>query len=431
MISRVAIRVMTAVGLLSLSPRTEAQAVDRVEDNAPSEMLDLVEAIAIAVRRAPAVNATLAQQRAAAAQRTSATLGYAPDVIVGGAYTDGFPGSGSNLQLRGMLSSPFFRHYAAGVDASWNLVDLLRAPHAVKAADSRQAIADAQRAAAQRDVALMVVAFFERVLIAQGARALLVAEVDARRGQVSALRSRVEAGAVAGEQLLQAEAGLLDVEADLAGAGVDERSARSALRVLLGDARALTMELEMTVSPAVSPHDVAPFPETRAAQAWRQNAEHVKALADLDWLPRVVVGASAGYANPPPGVDPGYYALGLGISLPLTGVLRDRARRAEIVADTEARAADQDAVAEALSLRVAEIDGAVAGLEALLPAAAASARAAQLALDATSTRVEAGVAAQVALETARALQRRAAMREHMLGIQLNGLRARRALLVSR
>lgn len=373
----------------------------------PAEPLELQEAVALASRRDPRVAVAGARRRAAEARRDEALIGYAPDVMLGAAYTEGFPGSASNLQLRGMLSSPFFRNYVAGVDASWNLVELLRTPYSVRAAKAG------------------VVELFERVLTAGETLAVLRAEAEARREQISALRTRAEAGTVAGEQLLHAEAGLSDVEAELATAAAEERSARTALQALIADDRALTASLRIE-----SPKGGRELPEIRIARAWRRQADDLSTLRDLEWIPRLMVGASAGYANPPQGSAPGYYALGAALALPLTGTFRERARRETEVASAQARALEADATLEQLSIRTAEIDGSITGLEAALPAAERSRGAAEQALAAVTARAQAGVVPQVDVEAARAVLRRTGMRERLLRLRLDGLRARRAFLTT-
>jgi outer membrane protein TolC len=387
--------------------------------------LGLREAITLASRRDPRVAVTAARRRAAEARRDEALIGYAPDVLLGAAYTDGFPGSGSNLGLRGMLGSPFFRHYVAGVDARWNLVDLLRTPYAVRAAEAGVDATDATRATAEREVALAVIDLFERILTASETRDVLEVEATARRDQIGAVRTRVEAGTVAREQLLQAEAGLADLEAELATARTEERSARTALRALLGDDLAITASLRMEI-----PSGGRELPEIQIARAWRSQAAELSTLRGMEWIPRVTVGGSTGYANPPPEGDPGYYAVGVAVALPLTGTFRERARRDADAAGAEARALEAEATLEQLAVRTAEIDGSIAGLEGALPAAERSREAAEQALAAVTVRAEAGAVPQLDVETARAVLRRTQMRARMLRLRLDGLRARRAFLTT-
>lgn len=385
----------------------------------------LREAIALSVRRAPRVAVTAARRRAAEARRDETVVGYAPDVLLGAAYTAGFPGSGSNLQLRGMLGSPFFRHHVAGVDASWNLVELLRASHAVRAAEAGLDAATASRATAEREVALTVVDLFERILFSVETQDVLATEARARREQMGAVRARVEAGALAREQLLVAEAGLSDLEAELATAVAEERGARTALRALIADDRALTGSLRIEIPPMGREQ-----PEVRIARAWRRQAEELSKLRGMEWIPKVMVGGSAGYANPPPGAEPGYYAAGVSLALPLTGTLRERARRDVDIATARSLALEADAALEQISVATAEIDGSIAALEAALPAAERSREAAEQALGAATARARAGTLPQVDVEAARAVLRRGGMRERMLRLRLDGLRARRVFLTA-
>ncbi|MGH7268809.1 MAG: TolC family protein, partial [Polyangiaceae bacterium] len=361
----------------------------------------------------------------AEARRDEALIGYAPDVLAGAAYTNGFSGSGSDLGLRGMLGSPFFHNYVAGVDASWNLVDLLRTPYAVRASEAGIDAAESTRAVARREIALAVIDLFERTLTAEDTRAVLAAEVKAREEEIGAVRTRVDAGMVAREQLLQAEAGLSDVEAEVLTASADERSARAALHEFIGDDRALTSSLRIEV-----PAGGKELPEIRLARAWRKQAEEVSTLRGMDWIPRLMFGGSAGYANPPPGSQPGYYAVGVALALPLTGTFRERARKNADIADAEARALEADATVEQLAVRTAEIDCSISGLEAALPAATRSREAAEQALAAVTARAEAGAVPQVDVEAAQAVLRRAELRERLLRLRLDGLKARRAFLTT-
>ncbi|TAK30153.1 MAG: TolC family protein [Myxococcaceae bacterium] len=387
--------------------------------------LGLTEALRLAMRRDARFAVAAARTRAAEARRAEALVGYAPDVLVGVGYTAGFPGSGSNLQLRGMLGSPFFRNYVAGVDASWNLVDLLRTPHAVSAAEAAVDAAAAAHDTATREVALALVDLFERVLAAQERRALLGVEVGARRELLGALQARVAAGTLASDQALMAEAGVGDGEAERVLATAEERSARAALRALVGDDRALTASLVFDARGA----EREP-PEVRVAQALRRQASEVRTLWGMEWLPRVTVAGSVGYANPAPGSDPGYYALGAAVALPITGVVRERSRRAAEVASLEARASEADATLEQLAIHVAEIDAAIAGLDASLPAVEQGRQLADTALAGVAARVASGVVAPIDLEAALATQRRAQGRERLLRVHLEGLRARRVYLVA-
>lgn len=388
----------------------------------PEGTLGLAEAIELAARVDPRAAAAASRRRIAELQRSDATLLAAPDVLAGGAYTAGFPGSGSNLQLRGMLGSPFFRHYVAGVDASWNLADLLRVSHARGAADAAIEAADVSVAVARRDAALVVIDLFERVLGARATQAVLVAEAAGRGQLLDALRARVAAQTVAEAELLQAEAAIADLDAELATARTDEQSAREALRVAIADDRALAAELRIE---AIAP---APLPERAIADALRREADEQRALARLAWLPRVILGASAGYANPSSGTDTGLYALGVAVGLPITGALRERHRREAEAEAADARALELDASVRTLAIRAAELEGAIAGLEASLVAAEASRRAAERARDALAARAAAGVVAHVELEATEVALRRAQLREQLLRVHADGMRARRAAI---
>ena len=82
-----------------------------------------------------------------------------------------------------------------------------------------------------------------------------------------------------------------------------------------------------------------------------------------------MLGASTGYANPSPGGQPGTWAVGTALALPLTGVFREGARKDADIAGLEASALEADATVEQLAVKTAEIYGSISGLEAALPAA--------------------------------------------------------------
>ena len=80
-----------------------------------------------------------------------------------------------------------------------------------------------------------------------------------------------------------------------------------------------------------------------------------------------MLGASTGYANPSPGGQPGTWAVGTALALPLTGGFRE-GEDAD-TAGLEVSALEADATVEQLAVKTAEIYGSISGLEAALPAA--------------------------------------------------------------
>ena len=390
----------------------------------PEGTLGLAEAVDLAARTDPRGAATTARRRVAELSRTDARLSAVPDVQGGLAYTTGFPGSGSDLQLRGMLGSPFFHHYVAGIDASWNVAELLREPHAARAADAEIDVADDDAGGVRREAALVVIDLFERTLVALETQAVLVAEHSARSRELDALRARVAAKSLAEAELLQVEAAVADLDAELATARADERSTRAALRAVIADDRALTAQ------PQFDQVASAGIPEVQGAAALRREAAEQRSLARLAWLPRLMLGASAGYANPDAGSEAGLYAVGVAVAVPFTWALRERVQREANAAAADARALESDAVVQQLAVRSAELDGAVVGLESALPAAEVSRHAAEQARDALVVRAGAGVVAQVEIEAAEIGVRRTQMRERMIRVHLDALRARRTALGS-
>lgn len=392
-------------------------------------LLTLDAAIEIAYRKDPRAAAQQARQRVATARYHEMKLGYAPDVLIGVAYTDGFPGSGSNLRLRGMLGSPFFQHYAAGVDASWELSDLLRTYQSVAAARAQREAESALQRATLRETALGVIDYFERVLTVQAQVALLQEEVLVRQAEIAALRARVEAGIVPRTELLQLAAARQELEADLESARAEEHSTRAGLHALTSDARALSGVLTLTRSQdQAQPEAGEAIAEIQAARALRVQVTALQKQRSLEAIPRLTVGVSAGYANPPPGAAPGYYAAGVGLSIPLSTILRERAHREAEAALVESRAADLDARVQTLVIRAEELDSAIGGLGAARVAAAQSTLAAQDSLDALLARAAAGTVRQIEVEAVRSMLRRAQTRERTLQIRLDALRARRFYL---
>lgn len=423
--------VVTCAGALACTPSAPRVVHPELQPvKAPAAPLEVsngavscVEAIRYAWSNAPRVRAAAAVAAVSEAKRTELRAGYVPQVNAAADYTAGFSGSGSNLGLRGMMISPFVRHWAAGLEASWSVLEFVRVEPRVDVTYAEEAAAKADQARIERDVALMIVDVYERALVAEEALRTGDAEIAWRKAHVAALEALVGAGGAAPPtDLLQARASLAHAEADRAVAAADRDGLRAVLATLVGDERMATVTLVLD-APTM---DGNPDPEGRAARAYREAATRLRDLSWREVLPRVIVGGSIGYANPPIGQDPGIWAVGVSLVVPLTAPIGADAREEGAARAYEAKAYDEEARKQELDTRRATLRATVKALDAALPAAEASTKAAREALAAIDVRAKGGLAREVEVETSRALVTKAEVDESTLRLRLAGTKARLA-----
>lgn len=394
---------------------------------APLEISDgavpCVEAIRYAWSNAPRVRAAAALAAVSDAKRTELRAGYVPQVNAAVDYTAGFSGSGSNLGVRGMMISPFVHQWAAGLEASWSVLEFVRIEPRVGVANAEETAAKAEQARIERDVALMMVDTYERTLAAEEALRVGDAEIAWRRAHVAALDALVNAGGAAPPtDLLQARASLARAEAERALAAADRDGLRAVLATLAGDDRMTTVTLVLDAPTMEGKTD----PEGRAARAYREAATRLRDLSWREALPRVIVGGSFGYANPQPGQDPGIWAAGVSVVVPLTAPIAADAREEGAARAYEAKAYDAEARAQEIETRRAALRATVKALATALPAMEASTSAARESLAALEVRAKGGLARELEVEANRALVTRAEVDESTLRVRLAGAKARLA-----
>lgn len=381
-----------------------------------------VEAIRFAWANAPRVRAASALVAVADAKRTELRAGYLPQVNLGATLTTGFSGSGSNLGVRGMIASPFVHHWAVGLEASWSALEFLRIEPRVDVANAEGLAARAEQERIERDVALMMIDLYERILVVEGALQATDAEIAWREAHVKALVALVAGGAVPPTDLLQARASLARAVADRALAVADRDGLRAVLATLVGDPR-MTQVALLLDAPTT---DAIATAEGRAANAYREAATRLRSLSWREALPRVVVGGSVGYANPPAGQDAGLWAVGVSAVVPLTAPFVAAARDDAAASTEESKAFEADARAEQLELERSSLRANVRAFEAAIPAMKESARAVQEALRATQSRVDGGLNRELEVEAIRVLLTRSLTDEATLRIRLAAAEARLA-----
>ncbi len=380
-----------------------------------------VEAIRYAWSNAPTVRAAAALTAVSEARRAELRAGYLPVATAGGLYTKGFPGSGGNLGMRGMMNSPFVRTWAVGLEASWSALEFLRIGPRIDVTYAEEAAARAEQARIERDVALMMVDLYERTLAAEAALQIADADIAARRAHVAGLAALASAGgAVPESDVLQARATLARTEADRTLAAADREGLRGVLAVLVGDLRMTSVKLVLD-APAV---DVSSDPDAAAARAHREAARRLRDVAWRDVLPRVVVSGSVGYANTPMGQDPGLWAAGVGVIIPLTSFFAEEARAEAAARAADARAFEADARAQELAIQRATLRAMRKALDAAIAATDATVAAAKAALAAVEARVKGGLARALELESARVVLVRAEVDAATLRIRSDAIKAR-------
>ncbi len=390
-----------------------------------SDSVACTQAIRFAWANAPRVRAALALVAVSAAKRDELRAGYFPQVNGAVLGTAGFSGSGSNLGVRGMMGSPFVNRWAAGLEGSWSALEFLRIEPRVDVTYAEEAAANADRERIERDVALMIVDVYEKTLEAETMLSVAHADIASRRMHVGALDALLNAGGVIpATDLLQGRAALARSEAARAGVVADLDGLRAVLSTLVGDPRmvAARLVLDAPKSDAKGDEDVV------AARAQREAARRLRDLAWRDLLPRVVVGGSAGYAHTPTPQDPGLWAAGVAVMVPLTGTFSERARQQVAAFAADSRAHEADARAQEVEVRRATLRATLRALELALPSAEASTKAAHEAMSAVEARANAGLVREVEVGTALVAVAHATSTEGQIRIRVQATRARLAWL---
>ncbi len=403
-----------------------AAAATLVSSYAAAQDFTLTDAVAFARANAPQGRSVALLLAANRAQRDELRAGYLPSLNVAGLLTAGFSGSGSNLGVRGMIGSPFVNQWAVGLEGSWSVLDFTRIEPRVAAVEADASALRAERARTERDVALAVLDTFERALAVEANISALDEDLRARRVHLEAMRSLAAAGTIALADLLQIEAGIARGETGRVMLSAESEAARAALRVLTGQSRSASARLLIDAPPR---GDVAP--EAAMLAARREQARRVRDIAWREVLPRVIVGGSVGYASAAPPREPGAWAVGVAVVVPLTTFFAERARQETVALTAEARGEEAIARAQQMAVQISELAAMLRGLEASRAPADASVRAARLALDAMEARARGGLVREVEIEAARVALAQATAQRAVLAIRAQAMRARLAILGAR
>jgi outer membrane protein TolC len=391
---------------------------------ARAEGLRVSEAIQRAQAIAPQSRGAAHLVEAARARQREASAGYIPTLNADAVAFTGFSGSsGSNLGVRGMVASPFIDHYAAALEGSWSVLEFLRIGPRVAAAQEEESAALADRTSAERDVAIAVIDTYERVLSLGAVLAAMDQDLSSRQAEIAVLEAQLQGGTVPEAEVLQSRAGMARIAADRAKIDAEHQAARAALVVLTGDARFASASLEF------DPLAAAPtLAEVRTAVARRNEAERLRELGARELTPRLVISGSGGFANPAPGKDTGYYAVGAAVIVPLTAFVGEKARQEAQAQTAEARADAADARRQQVALQIASLRATLTGVRASTAAVDASEHAARAALEALQARIQAGAVRAAEIESARTLVVDTSSTAAVLRIRILALQAKLALL---
>jgi len=371
----------------------------------------------------PRVRAAAAVTAVSEARRAELKAGYLPVATAGGLYTKGFPGSCGNLGPPRDDELAVRSHVGGGPRG-----ELVRArvpAHRsarrgdVRRGGRRAGGTGTHRARRGADDGRSV----ERTLAAEAALRIADADIVARCAHVDALAALAKAGgSIPESDVLQARASLARAEADRMLAAADRDGLRGVLAILVGDQRMVSVTLLLD-APTI---DGGSDPDAAAARAHREAARRLRDVAWRDVLPRVVVSGSVGYANTPPGQDPGYWAAGIGLVIPLTSYFVEEARAEAAARAADARAHEADARAQELALQRVTLRAMRKALDAAIAASDATVIAARDALAAIEARVKGGLAREVEVETVRLAVIRAEVDAATLRVRADAIRARLA-----
>jgi outer membrane protein TolC len=392
---------------------------------AHADTLTLDEAIGLAAKASPRIQEADADLERSQASVSVARSAYLPEANLAAAATTGLGGSTTAaLGVRGIMGSPFTRHYGAGVEGAWTIYDFGRTSSRVDAAAAGVGAARARKALSSRAAALEMVQAFGAVAMAEEDVRATSAVIALRTRGAEAARSLAAAGLRSEIDAMLATARAEEARAALASSQADVEAARVWLGALLGRPIAPTTTLSATPPAAgdvaraaagapLSPYD--PLHAVAAAEAERAAAQG--RLARAEHLPRLVVAGSAGYAYREAPDDPSYWAAGVGVVMPVLSFIPEGARAREAFAT--ARAAAARAAQADIELK-AQIGREVASLRALsasTSAADASVAAAKTAFDAAEARYGAGQLSFAEADAARDTFVRIESTRRRLGLQ--------------
>lgn len=407
---------VTAPALLGLAALVGTSAVR-------AETLSLDEAVRIAATKSPRIDEAQADVDGARASVSFARSGYLPEANLAAAGTLGFGGSTTGaMGVRGIMGSPNAQHFGAGIEGAWTVCDFGRTSSRVDAALAGVDSATARQRLSERLAALEVIRAFGAVTLSEEDLRSTAAIIELRVRGAEAARALSAAGARPETDALIAEARAGEAKATLEVLRADLDAARGRLGAILGRAITESTALTMKEPARVEVDRAERIPPPRdplhdVARAEAARAEALDRAAAAEHLPKLVVAGSAGYARREAPDDPGYWAAGVGVVVPLFTFAREGARAREAAA--AARAAGARA-SQADIEQKAQIGTEIAALRALAASVAAadsSTAAAKAALDAAEARYAAGQLSFADVDAARDAFVRIASTRRRVGVQ--------------
>lgn len=375
---------------------------------AQAETLTLEDALRQASSASPRVREARANVDGSRATVSLARSVYLPDVNFAAAATAGFGGSTHALGVRGLMNSPYTQHFGAGVEAGWTVYDFGRTAAHVDAALAGVDAAKARGALSARVTALEVLQAFEAAVTAEEDVRATAAVIELRARGAAAAQSLAAAGVRPALEVLVAIARAEEARAALEVARAELEAARFRLGALLGRPLAASTALVAAepskgdVERAVSsPLAASRDPSHDAADAELARARALDRAASAEHRPRLVVAGSAGYARRVSPDEPGYWAAGVGIVVPLLGFVREEARARAATADAQAASARAHQADLELRAQLGREAALLRTFAASVAAADASVAAAGTVLSAAEARYAAGQLSFVEVDAAR------------------------------
>ncbi|MBI3073297.1 MAG: TolC family protein [Deltaproteobacteria bacterium] len=291
----------------------------------PSDAATITLEAAIArAQNHPKARAAAVRARAAAFDAKAQRGAYYPEVDVATTASAGFSGSSGGLGITGMNNSPARQYFGAAIELRQNIWDFGRTLGRVRAAVRSTERAEAESFVIRDDLALEVTRRYFEALAAD-------AVVDAAKERIVATTQLYD------QSVSLADSGMRP-RAEVALAELDRAAARSLLVEAAAEAHAAKARLAALIGADVAnpptptpravllaaPPSVAALlpktanrPEIAAARTAIEEARARTAAARAEHLPRLVATGSLGYAHPPDGKDPGFWAVGIGLVWPL------------------------------------------------------------------------------------------------------------------
>lgn len=205
----------------------------------------------------------------------------------------------------------------------------------VRASDAGARAAHADVDEVTREVVLATVRAYYDVLLADARRAIVTDRRTIVRQLVTADSARVRAGEIPERALVRSVVELVRADADVARAGIDAESARLALQGMMGVASAdtamhlagsLTGQIPVVDTTITVDEILARRPDVAASRVREEQSATMQHLAASALVPVPQLSVVRQYAAP---FESGrYYALGIGVEIPMLNGYRGQRERA-------------------------------------------------------------------------------------------------------